>query len=212
MVETAGPVDSLFRAVGPVKGGAASPFHTLLDIPAALYHPATADLDAYLWPRFSASGAGEIDFFLCMRPYSTWGWETVSLTSNEAMKLIEPYLFNDTFVPSGADGYDNEIALVKRDIYNRIILADVAPDLVLSDGAGIGRPSGIGPFCVPDLILPATYGAIAHAFRKLAFSGEGFDSLAKDYSRRHDQAMDAVMQLLSVRQGNDEKLAADSVR
>lgn len=208
---TPDPTDTDFVTAGKIRNGQNEGFHTLLDIPEAVYKPSADYIDAFLWPRFTADAAGEMDFFLKLRPYSTWGWESVTLTSDEAMQKVEPYLFNETFIPSSEDGYATERQLVKQDIYSRLLTGGVQPDQVLSDGACVGRPSGIGPFSVPDLRLAATYGAIAHAFRKLAFSGEGFDALAKSYFKRHEDAMDAALMVLSVRPDGNERLDPSSV-
>ena len=164
----------------------------------------------YLGVRLTGSGSGATwEGFFRLVPYGQFGWEGVTLVTEETMRLIEDDLFNESFYPNVS--YDAELRRAKADVRFRLIEAGIEPDSVWSDGVVAApletsptplpqTPSGIGLMVVPSLVLPTTYKAIAHAYaRKTGYTDGRLADKADYYNSLYDDAMrGAVKSLIAV--------------
>lgn len=163
--------------------------------------------------QFTWSGAGEIDIGYTLKPYQLSGWKAAVLTSDDAMAAVEDSLYNTQFISDGT--FPEEIRLAKSDIFHRLVLAGIEPDAIYTDGLVYNAPefSGVGFPTIPELILPSTYLAVGHAFRRISAYKEGMLADKADYYfKLYEQAMASAVRSLSYTKDGDYYLNKNEIR
>jgi hypothetical protein len=180
----------------------------------------------YFVSLFLVAGTpGEWEGLARLVPYGLWGWENYLLTTQATMQAIEGELFNEAVVLGTID-YAQAIANACMDLRTRLATADLDPDQVWCDGVVQGvtdttvtpnttdTPSGIGARVVPQLVLAATYGALANVF--VAQTGYKDGRLADKgvyYRELYDEAMrGSIRALLPLNKNGDYLLTKQESR
>lgn len=160
----------------------------------------------------AASGAGEVEYLLKLRPFRCPGWEAVSILSDKVLAALDPRVYN---TEAGFDSsYETEIRTAKDDVRARLVAAGIDADRLFSDATTTARQLGpnttdtVGAQVVPELVDAAAARALMHVYRKFDSQGAGSAMFEKSeyWRQRFEEEMSLALRSLPLDLDRDSEM------